>query len=344
MRIRILLVFLLVFVVGSSVSAQDEELEAEPVDNGDWRVYEELDLVTFRLPPDWADFPETALDAEFTTPNGGAMNVQVQFVGDVLSMEEIQEQTNVDPQGGQLLEQRIVSFPFGDAVLNDSIYSNETGMQSLGEGMELRQHQYYFPVGSSVVLMTFGALQAPNDAFALEQGTYSKVMRTVQRDEATVGDPDWPAYSTNDGILTVQAPPDFEDAETDAPTGLTLRQPEDFTLVIISSTELDEALDLAGFEGALVRGYEDDGAAVVQSAIINLPIGDTVFIHADTELVLDDGTTIPQQEYRYLTMRGNRMINVTLIVDTPLYADYVGTFIAIMDTLRLNEAEETADE
>ena len=347
MRLRFWLVLLVFVGVSVGLIAQEETEEPAPLfDNFEW-VLVDLDAFTMRIPPDWTPAPiqSDGYTIELQSPNGTYMNVQIIPLGDVLSIEELEAQTVADPPGGVLVDSSRASFPFGEAVLLDANFSEETGTPGLGEGTVLRQWTYAFTVGNQVVLMAYGGIIEPSNVFEIDEGNFVKVMRTIQRDEATVGDPDWPVYTSPDGLLTVQVPPDFEDTEAENPAGLTLRQPDDFTLVIISSRELDDEIDLAGFEGALVNNYEDNGDTVIQSAIIGLPIGDTVFVHAESELVLDDGTVIPQTEYRYLTMRGKRMINVTLIVDTELFSDYALPFITIMDTLRLNEIEdEEADE
>lgn len=316
-------------VIAAPISAQEATPEADVEDHtgGPWSAYD-FGAMQVQV-PGWFSLTDEGDDTlTFDTPDGDLLIITVTtpFDGGEVSIDLIRaEYGGSVAEGGEILDEGRIDLPTGSAYQITA---------QLEANIPIVQREVFVPLGAEMALLTFVTFPGIEAEPSPEETTFDVILHTIQR-EGVNDELAWPAFTSDDGVLTLQAPLGWE---RDAAVGdvFVLTQPEDLPLLILSSTQLDIQLDADGFVDRLVRQFEDDGDTLIDSGVLHLPAGDAAYAIADSPVEFADGTSVPQRQHRYVIVSGTTLINVTFSVNTPLIEAYTPIIETMLHTLRVN--------
>jgi len=99
--------------------------------------------------------------------------------------------------------------------------------------------------------------------------------------------------------------------------------------------DLGSNIDLPALEQALLEQYPDLGLLVVDTEIVEFPIGEVLRVYAKTPVNIPGGSTMVTEQYQYVFMEETMLYFVTFTGGVGDFTDYVVVFEQVMESLEL---------
>jgi hypothetical protein len=309
---------------------------------------------------------EQALAGDFITymiePDiSGSMNLNLIDLGVVVTLEDVEGilYESYPDLGVEILTTDVISLPIG-GVLRAYVEVTFAG------GSTLEQYQYFVVDGQLVHAMTMNSgIEPVEDYFPLfEQIAASFEFTSNSSDSVDVngttsGGSGWVRYESDDFVMEV--PESWLDMRGDNSLDAAIEQvleanPElremydlaqsgDFSIYLLdpltyanmnqSGMDLGSNIDLPALEQALLEQYPDLGLLVVDTEIVEFPIGEVLRVYAKTPVNIPGGSTMVTEQYQYVFMEETMLYFVTFTGGVGDFTDYVVVFEQVMESLEL---------